>query len=200
MTKNILFSNKMLVLLQTYTKKGETHTYPLAFPPFWAYSMSCFEAILFRHSGFPGTASVLLGTLSLPFWGQPDPGRFIRRRKAGIFPPAYASLGQMAQNPSASGGLCPLDKGRTRVLYRLFSFPCMGQKNPGHPLRAFTRKRPFTPAAAAPAGRAGALAAKWRCDPLPRRPALSPGRLPAVKAPWCDTTARSRGRASPRRP
>lgn len=171
MTKNILFSNKMLVLLQTYTKKGETHTLPLAFPPFWAYSMSCFETILFRHSGFPGTASVLLGTLSLPFRGQPDPGRIIRRRKARPFP-LPAPPGPNNSKPSASGGLCPLDKGRTRVLYRLFSFPCMGQKNPGHSLRRFRRKRPFTPAAAAPAGRAGALAAKWRCDPPPRRPAL----------------------------
>lgn len=127
MTKKVLFSNKMLVLLQKYTKKGETHTLPLAFPPFWAYSMSCFETILFRHSGFPGTASVLLGTLSLPFWGQPDPGRIIRRRKARPFPPP-APPGQNDSKPSDSGGLCPLDKGRTRVLYRLFSFPCMGQK------------------------------------------------------------------------
>lgn len=29
--------------------------------------MSCFETILFRHSGFPGAANVLLGTLSVPF-------------------------------------------------------------------------------------------------------------------------------------
>lgn len=171
MTKKVLFSNKMLVLLQKYTKKGETHTYPLAFPPFGAYPMSCFETILFRHAGFPGAANMPLGTLSLPFWGQPDPGRIIRRRKARPFPPP-APPGKMTQNPLASGGLCPLDKGRTRVLYRLFSSPCMGQKNPGHSLRRFRRKRPFTPAAAAPAGRAGALAAKWRCDPPPRRPAL----------------------------
>lgn len=98
MTKKVLFSNKMLVLLQKYTKKGETHTLPLAFPPFWAYSMSCFETILFRHSGFPGTASVLLGTLSLPFWGQPDPGRIIRRRKARPFPLPACPRGKMTQN------------------------------------------------------------------------------------------------------
>lgn len=97
MTKKVLFSNKMLVLLQKYTKKGETHTLPLAFPPFWAYSMSCFETILFRHSGFPGTANVLLGTLSLPFWGQPDPGRIIRRRKARLFP-CLRPRGKMTQN------------------------------------------------------------------------------------------------------
>lgn len=174
MTKNILFSNKMLVLLQTYTKKGETHTYPLTFPPFWACSMSCFETILFRHSGFPGAANMPPGTLSLPFWGSAKPGPLYAAAKSQgrFFPPACTPPGPNNSKPSDSGGLCPLDKGRTRVLYRLFSFPCMGQKNPGHPLRRFRRKRPFTPAAAAPAGRAGALAAKWRCDPPPRRPAL----------------------------
>lgn len=62
----------MLVLLQKYTKKGETHTLPLAFPPFWAYPMSCFETILFRHCQRPR------GTLSLPFWGQPNPGHPLR--------------------------------------------------------------------------------------------------------------------------
>lgn len=170
--KNILFSNKMLVLLQKYTKKGETHTLPLAFPPFWAYSMSCFETILFRHSGFPGTASVLLGTLSLPFWGQPDPGRIIRRRKARPFPPPACPSGKMTQNLRLPVGYARSIRGKHVSSIACSLPPCMGQKNPGHPLRAFTRKRPFTPAAAAPAGRAGALAAKWRCDPPPRRPAL----------------------------
>lgn len=81
MTKNILFSNKMLVLLRKYTKKGETHTYPLAFPPFWAYPMSCFETILFRHSGFPGTASAP---------GAPCPSLFGGRKMRAI---PYAALG-----------------------------------------------------------------------------------------------------------
>lgn len=170
MTKNILFSNKMLVLLQTYTKKGETHTLPLAFPPFWAYSMSCFETILFRHAGFPGLYAP--GALCLSLWRTAKPGPHYTAAKSQTFPPACMPPGPNNSKPSASGGLCPLDKGRTRVLYRLFSSPCMGQKKPGHPLRRFRRKRPFTPAAAAPAGRAGALAAKWRCDPPPRRPAL----------------------------
>lgn len=148
MTKNILFSNKMLVLLQTYTKKGETHTYPLAFPPFWAYSMSCFETILFRHAGFPGAANVLLGALSVPFGGSQTQTALCGNEKPGpIFFPCLHAAGH-------------------------FVHPFRGQPNAGHSLRAFTRKRPFTPAAAAPAGRAGALAAKWRCDPPPRRPAL----------------------------
>lgn len=171
MTKNILFSNKMLVLLRKYTKKGETHTLPLAFPPFWAYSMSCFETILFRHSGFPGTASTPWALCPSPFGGSRTRAALYGGEKPDLSP-RLRPRGQMTQNPLASGGLCPLDKGRTRVLYRLFSSPCMGQKNPGHSLRRFRRKRPFTPAAAAPAGRAGALAAKWRCDPPPRRPAL----------------------------
>lgn len=171
MTKNILFSNKMLVLLQKYTKKGETHTYPLAFPPFWAYSMSCFETILFRHSGFPGAANMPPGTLSLPFWGQPDPGRIIRRRKARPFP-RLRLRGQMTQNLRLWVGYARSIRGERVSSIACSLSPCMGQKKPGHPLRRFRRKRPFTPAAAAPAGRAGALAAKWRCDPPPRRPAL----------------------------
>ena len=40
--------------------------------------MSCFETILFRHAGFPGAANMPLGTLSLPFWGQPNPGHPLR--------------------------------------------------------------------------------------------------------------------------
>lgn len=171
MTKNILFSNKMLVLLQKYTKKGETHTLPLAFPPFWAYSMSCFETILFRHSGFPGTASAPGALCPSPFGGSRTRAALYGGEKPDLSPRLHAP-GPNNSKPSASGGLCPLDKGRTRILYRLFSFPCMGQKNPGHSLRRFRRKRPFIPAAAAPAGRTGALAAKWRCDPPPRRPAL----------------------------
>lgn len=173
MTKKVLFSNKMLVLLQKYTKKGETHTYPLAFPPFWAYPMSCFETILFRHSGFPGTANAPPGHLVPPLSGSDKRRPLYAEAKSQTFPLACMPPGPNDSKPSASGGLCPLDKGRTRVLYRLFSSPpCMGQKNPGHPLRRFRRKHPFIPAAAAPAGRAGALAAKWRCDPPPRRPAL----------------------------
>lgn len=130
MTKKVLFSNKMLVLLQKYTKKGETHTLPLTFPPFWACSMSCFETILFRHSGFPGAANMPPGTLSLPFWGSAKPGPLYAAAKSQgrFFPPACTPPGPNDSGPSASGGMCPLDKGRTRVLYRLFSFPCMGQK------------------------------------------------------------------------
>lgn len=127
MTKKVLFSNKMLVLLQKYTKKGETHTLPLAFPPFWAYSMSCFETILFRHSGFPGLYAP--GALCpSPFGGSRTRAALYGGEKPDLSPCLHAPRGKMTQNPLASGGLCPLDKGRTRVLYRLFSFPCMGQK------------------------------------------------------------------------
>lgn len=107
-----------------------------------------------------------------PLLGAAGPGPHYTAAKSQTFPLACMPPGPNDSKPSDSGGLCPLDKGRTRVLYRLFSSPCMGQKNPDHPLRRFRRKRPFIPAAAAPAGRAGALAAKWRCDPPPRRPAL----------------------------
>ncbi len=172
MMKKVLFSNKMLVLLQKYTKKGETHTLPLAFPPFWAYSMSCFETILFRHSGFPGTANAPPWVLCPTPFGVSQTRAALRGGEKPDLFPAYAPPGPNDSKPSASGGMCPLDKGRTRVLYCHWLFPCMGQPNPGHSLRGITRKRPFTPAAVALAGRARAIAAKWRCDPLPRRPAL----------------------------
>lgn len=172
MTKNILFSNKMLVLLQKYTKKGETHTYPLAFPPFWAYPMSCFETILFRHSGFPGTANAPPGHLVPPLLGAAGPGPHYAAAKSQAFPPACMPLGKMTQNLRLPVGYARSIRGERVSSIACSLPPCMGQKNPGHPLRRFRRKRPFIPAAAAPAGRAGALAAKWRCDPLPRRPAL----------------------------
>ena len=182
---------------------------PLAFPPFWAYSMFCFETILFRHSGFPGAVNAPPGHFVYPFGGRPNPGRFMRKPKARPFPRLRAR-GQMTQNlrlrmgcarsirgehvsstpisfppvrdrktraalyggekpdlfpclragalclslsgsakprplyaaaksrslspactppgpndskPSASGGMCPLDKGQTRVLYRPLAFP-----------------------------------------------------------------------------
>ena len=97
MTKNILFSNKMLVLLQKYTKKGETHTLPLAFPPFWAYSMSCFETILFRHSGFPGAANMPPGTLSVPLEDGQTRAALYGGEKPDLSP-RLRPRGQMTQN------------------------------------------------------------------------------------------------------
>lgn len=147
MTKKVLFSNKMLVLLQKYTKKGETHTLPLAFPPFWAYSMSCFETILFRHAGFPGAANAPPGYLVCSLSGLAKRRPLYTAAKSQTFPPAYAPPGPNDSKPSALGGMCPLDKGRMRVLYRLFSFPLYGSAKPRPPYAA-AKSQTFPPACA----------------------------------------------------
>lgn len=63
---------------------------PLAFPPFWAYSMSCFETILFRHSGFPGTANAPPGHLVPPLSGSDKRRPLYAEAKSQTFPPACA--------------------------------------------------------------------------------------------------------------
>lgn len=75
---------------------------PLAFPPFWAYSMSCFETILFRHSGFPGLYAP--GALCpSPFGGSRTRAALYGGEKPDLSP-CLRPRGQITQNPQIRVG------------------------------------------------------------------------------------------------
>ena len=122
---------------------------PLTFPPFWACSMSCFETILFRHSGFPGTASAPGALCPSPFGGGKIQAALHGSEKLKGFPPAghlaFTLLGaakyrppfpqkrkaifyprQNGSGPLAPGRMGPLDHGRKRFATRAVHFPLLG--------------------------------------------------------------------------
>lgn len=98
MTKKVLFSNKMLVLLQKYTKRGKRTHCLLRFPLFGLILCLVSKQSFSGTPVFPVSLTHPLGTLSLPFRGQTNADRFMRKRKARPFPLPACPRGQMTQN------------------------------------------------------------------------------------------------------